>query len=101
MADIAQLTSLTKLHLTLDNFSLMVDFQPLSQLSSLQDLALCCARGTASCAGVLDSSRETLCHVSLASISWSVETYQALQHIPNLDTLILKLFVLSHPKLMH
>ena len=95
MADIAQLTGLTKLHLTLDNFSQLVDFQPLSQLSFLKDLALHCLSGAASCPDVLESSRDTLCHVSLASISWSLDTYHALQQIRTLNTLILKLFVLS------
>lgn len=91
MADIAQLTGLTKLHLTLDQSSQAVDFQPLSQLLAVEDLALHCLRHQASCAGILESSQHTLCHIKLASISWSMDTYTALQQIPHLDTLVHKL----------
>ena len=99
VSDIALLTSLTTLRLQFDNSSQLAGFQPLSQLSSLMDLTLQCACDLASCAGVLESSRHTLCRVHLASNSWSLDTYSALQQIQHLDLLVLRLYVPSAPQI--
>lgn len=90
--DIAQLRSLTKLHLTGDFRNSPFTFEPLSQLSSLQDLGLHTFVDTTSCAGVLESSRNALRYVSLAAVSWSLNTYTAMQQIPFLDRLTIKLW---------
>ena len=96
LAHIAQLSSLTRLHLTLGSIDQPIDFQPLSQLSFVEDLALSISpANTSSCAGVLASSRETLRCVSLAARSWSLDTYSALQHIPQLQKLMLREWVFA------
>ena len=95
MADIAQLAGLAKLHLTFALTHLHLDFQPLSQLTTLTDLALQCYLNSASCVGVLDSNKQGLQHVILAAGSWSDDTYVALQQIPHLGTLTLKVWMLS------
>ena len=67
-AVIAQLSSLTKLHLSLER-SQVANFGPLSQLSSVQDLALQCLHRGVSCSGILTSSRLTLRHIILTAES--------------------------------
>lgn len=89
---IAQLGSLTKLHLSLMYCSTPAsDLQPLSQLSSLEDLALQCGGGTASSPGVLLSCRLSLQTITLAASCWSLATYSALSQVPLLDRLVIKL----------
>lgn len=95
MADIAQLAGLAKLHLTFAHTHLNLNFQSLSQLTNLTDLALQCYTSSASCVGVLDSNKQGLQHVILAAFSWSDDTYVALQQIPHLATLTLKVWMLS------
>ena len=91
MADVAQLTSLTKLHLSADQ-SQPANFAPLSQLSSVQDLALQNRFLGVTCSGILESSSQTLRHIILSAGSWSVDTYLALQHVQHLQRLLLKLY---------
>ena len=95
---IAQLQGLTKLHLTFSDSTQAPDFQPLSTLSKLENLALQCACHSAACSSVLDSCRSSLRHVILASDSWTWDTYSALQHILSLETVLLKLRALSAPE---
>ena len=83
MAVIAQLSGLTKLHLSTDG-SQVVNFEPLSQLSSVQDLALQSVRRDVSCAGILTSSRLTLRQIILTADCWSSDTYTALQQLDHL-----------------
>ena len=91
IADVAQLSNLTKLHLSLLNAGEQdINFQSLSQLSLLQDLTLQSSR-TVCCACVLHSSRQSLCHISLTATRWSRATYEALQEMPYLETLVIKL----------
>lgn len=91
MADVAQLTSLTKLHLSLDQ-SQPANFTALSQLSSVQDLALQNRFLGVTCSGILESSSQTPRHIILSADSWSVDTYLALQHVQHLQRLLLKLY---------
>lgn len=92
---IAQLSSLTKLHLSLAYNNPVADFQPLSQLRALEDLALQCSGSPASCSDVLLSCRHTLRMVTLAACGWSLETYVALAQAPYLQTLVVKLWAFS------
>lgn len=94
LVEVAQLSRLTLLHLTLTAIHQPIDFQPLSQLSFVEDLALSVPQADAtSCPGVLASSSETLRSVSLAAQSWSLDTYSALQHIQQLQMLMLREWV--------
>ena len=94
MAVIAQLSGLSKLHLSLGG-SQDANFEPLSQLSSVQDLALQSPRRGVSCTGILTSSRLTLRHIILTAESWSLDTYTALQQLRHLQKLLIKLYVMS------
>ena len=74
---IGTLTSLTKLHISTAD-SLVIDFQPLSQLTQLIELGLQCMTKPASCTHVLCSSRKTLRRVVLIALSWDIATYTSL-----------------------
>ena len=88
----AQLRGLTKLHLSLADSNPAVDFQPLSQICELEDLALQCSSSPASCSDVLLSCRLTLRLVSLAACRWDSATYAALGQVPSLDKLVIRLW---------
>lgn len=77
MPRIGGLSSLTRLHISAAG-SLNVDFQPLSQLKQLADLALQCGTLSASCAEVLGSNRQTLQRVALIALSWDVAIFASL-----------------------
>ena len=47
-----------------------------------------------SCAGILTSSKQSLCHIILSAQSWTRDTYMALQQIPHLEALLVKLYLL-------
>ena len=92
IAGIAQLSSLTKLHLSLQNAGEQdVNFRPLSQLSILEDLTLQSCR-TVCCAHVLRSSKQSLRCISLTGKRWRSATYEALQDMSHLDNLFVKLW---------
>lgn len=91
MAHIAQLTNLTKLHLGLCDLQQAADFQQLTQLTKLQDLGLQSYRASASCEAILFSNRHCLRKVNLAARSWTVATYRALQQLPCLQALVIRL----------
>ena len=88
---IAYLSGLTKLHLSLATSNPVADFQPLSQICTLKDIALQCSGGTASCSDVIISCSQTLRMVTLAAGCWSSATYDALGQIPLLERLVIKL----------
>ncbi|KAL3146902.1 hypothetical protein ABBQ38_014874 [Trebouxia sp. C0009 RCD-2024] len=87
---VAAMTHLTKLHLTIaDQFYLStIDFQPLSKLVLLTDLALQIVHKVPTCCnGVLTSNCQTLQFVTLTAGSWTAATYCSLQHIAQLKIL--------------
>lgn len=76
---IAQFGGLRKLHLTLeDSWTSDVCFTQLAKLSQLRHLALQCQNWDVSCANVIISNQATLRSITLASCSWSLDTYAAL-----------------------
>ena len=97
MSAIANFTSLTRLHLTLTLSATAADFQPLAQLSLLEDLALQCPVdvNSASCSGVLSSSRATLRAVVLTAGSWDAKTYRSLQGSTQLDEVCIRIWQLQ------
>ena len=84
----SSLTHLTRLHLTLT--ATAAEFDPLSQLSLLQEVGLQCYCQLACCKGVLSSCKDSLCIVTLAAVTWDGATYGALGCIRQLDMLIIK-----------
>lgn len=99
MSAIAQLTALTKLHLTFSENTRALSLRPLGQLSLLEDLSISCNLEPEACAAdMLQSSQDKLHHVRLAARSWSRHTYEALQAAPNLTMLTIKLTHLTAPK---
>ena len=87
---VASMTNLTKLHITIDNKlpSIDLDFQPLSKLSMIIDLAIqIIDQNPTCCHGVLSSNRQTLQFVTLTASSWTASTYSSLQHVAELKTL--------------
>ena len=87
---IAQLTSLVNLHLDFFETNNPVDFGPLNQLCTLQDLALQSYSSDLDCQGILQSSRATLSYVKLSGWTWTKGTYVQLQEILHLQTLTVK-----------
>ena len=76
---IAQLGGLRKLHLTLeDSYRTDNCFAQLAKLSQLRYLALQCQQCDVSCANVILSNQATLRSITMASCSWSLDTYAAL-----------------------
>ena len=87
---VAYMTSLTKLHLTIDDsfFHYYIDFERLAHLSLLQDLALHIVHLLPTCCeDVLRSNRQTLQFITLIAGSWTAATYRSLQYIPQLKGL--------------
>ena len=88
---VASMTNLTKLHLTIADRNCIstVDFQPLTQLSLLEDLALQVLpwKKPECCHGVVSNNRQSLQFVTLTAASWTVATYCSLQQIVQLKTL--------------
>ena len=86
---LATMANLTKLHLTVSRgrYGDPTDFQPLAQLSMLQDLALQCNDGYNTCEGVVMRNRHTLRKVILMAYAWSASTYSSLQAVAQLDFL--------------
>ena len=98
IAAMGRMKCLTKLHITLspfDNFHAKADFQLLAQLTCLTDLALQCLDAESSCEGVLQSSRQTLCQVTLTAYSWITATYSSLQDMPGLDKLTISVLEMT------
>lgn len=89
---IGELQHLTRLHLSIQA---RTDFEPLAQLTGLQDLALQSESRTASACGILHSNRQTLQHVILASRGWDTATLRALDDLSNLHTVTLKVLCLT------
>lgn len=89
---IASLQHLTKLHLSIEG---RTDFDPLTQLTSLEDLALQALSRHASACQVLHSNRHSLQHVILSSRGWDSATFEALQSLPNLDSVTIKVVFLT------
>lgn len=90
IAAMGRMKCLTKLHITFSpiaDFNVKANFQLLAQLSCLTDLALQCLDTETSCEGVLQSSKQTLCQVTLTALSWAAATYFSLQDMPGLDKL--------------
>ena len=92
----AILTSLVRLHVSILHQN--PDWQPLAQLSGLQDLALQCQEDMSSCAQVLISNRANLQRVVIASRSWDHNTYAALPHLQSLHTISIKVDSLTTPE---
>ncbi len=90
---IANMRSLTKLHLTTS--SRQPDFGPLRQLTCLRDLALQCWGSSSHCAGVLHSNKACLQRVSIASESWADTTYVMIAGAANLEAVIIKVHTLT------
>lgn len=95
MPSVAHFSSLTRLHLSLACGNPVADFQPLSQLSTLEDLALQYHGSPCCCKDVLVSCRQTLRAVILASTGLSDATYQALGQVPCLNRLVIKLWAMN------
>ena len=92
MEDIAQLSGLTKLHVSFMGYEgFHSDLEPLSQLTMLQDLGLYTHDHLDSCDAVLCSSMQSLRHINLLAARFSSATYQALQQMPHLDRLKISL----------
>ena len=90
---IATLANLTKLHLMVSRGvdGDPTDFQPLAQLSMLQDLALQCCDDYSSCEGVLICNRQTLRKVILTAYAWSASTYRSLPAVAQLAFLSIRI----------
>lgn len=98
MVVLPSLTHLTKLHLAfVDKLGYRpVNFEPLAQLSLLEDLAVQCIQcagpcyltvfGPVCCKGVLESNAQSLRSVILSGF-WSAAAYSSLQSVLHLDTL--------------
>ncbi len=85
---IEQFGGLRKLHLTLEiSLTYYPCFAQLAKLSQLRHLALQCQRPDVSCASVILSNQATLRSVTLASGSWSLDTYAALNKASALTVL--------------
>lgn len=89
---IASLQHLTKLHLSIEG---RTDFNPLTQLTSLEDLALQALSRHASACQVLHSNRHSLQRVILSSRGWDSATFEALHSLPNLDSVTIKVVFLT------
>ncbi len=89
---IGELQHLTRLHLSI---KARTDFEPLAQLSGLQDLALQSDSRSASACGVLNSNRQTLERVILTSRGWDTATLSALDILPKLRTVTIKVLSLT------
>lgn len=83
-------TTLSIVHLDLSDAD-EANFEPLSQLSRIQSLALLCYHDMLDCQGILHSSRDTLAKVTLAGLSYTPESYKCLQHLPQLEKVTIKI----------
>ena len=89
---IASVRHLTKLHLSIQA---RTDFHPLTQLTNLEDLALQSDSRSASACDVLHSSKHSLQRVVLSSRGWDTATFEALHDLPKLDTVTVKVLLLT------
>lgn len=89
---IASLRHLTKLHLSIQS---RTDFHPLTQLTNLEDLALQSDSRSASAGDVLHSSRHSLQRIVLSSRGWDTATFEALHDLVKLDTVTVKVLLLT------
>ena len=71
------------------------EFDPLAQLTQLEDLALQCSGMHTSCSAVIHSNKHTLQRLQLASKTWDTETYAALGCLTGLKMLAMKVYELS------
>ena len=93
---VVQLGGLRKLHLTLeDSYRTDNCFAQLAKLSQLRFLALQCQQCDVSCANVILSNQATLGSITLASCSWSVDTYAALNKASVLTVLSVRVNVVT------
>ena len=88
---IASLRHLTMLHLSIQA---RTDFQPLSQLTGLQDLALQSDSRSASAGDVVLSSSQSIQRIVLSRRGWDSATFAALDECPKLDTVTVKVLCL-------
>ena len=89
---IGALQHLTRLHLSI---LARTDFEPLGQLTGLQDLALQSDSHSASACDVIRSNSATLQHVILSSRGWDAATLSALVDLPKLRTVTIKVLSLT------
>ena len=89
---VASLKHLTRLHLSIQA---KTDFEPLMQLTGLQDLALQSDSRSASADAVIHSNSQTLQHVVLSSRGWDSATFAALDHCPKLNAATIKVLTLT------
>ena len=87
MTFLGVLENLTKLHLTLSEDCTAPEFEALSELSWLEDLALQCLSHASDASDVIYSSSQTLCCFTLSAASWTANTYTSLQQATQLETL--------------
>ena len=93
---ITQFGSLRKLHLRLENsWTLDICFAQLAKLSQLRHLALQCQQCDVSCANVILSNQATLRSITLASCSWSLDTYAALNQASALTVLSVRVEIVT------
>ena len=92
ISTIGALQHLTKLHLSMQA---RTDFEPLAQLSGLEDLALQSGSRTASACDVLRSNSPTLTHVLLSSRGWDSDTLSALDGLSKLQSVTVKVLSLT------
>ena len=94
---LAGIANPTKLHLAFCNSPEPPDFQPLAQLTCLQDLVLQCLGNSAAaeCSQVIDSNSSSLKHLILESTSWTDNTYAAVGRVATLKAAVFKVAVLS------
>ena len=89
---IASLQHLTRLHLS---NQARTDFHPLTQLTSLEDLALQSGSRSASASDVLHSNSHSLQRLVLSSRGWDTATFEALHDLPKLGSLTIKVLFLT------
>ena len=91
---VATFTQLTKLHLSF--FQGQPDFSCLGQLKRLENLALQCSEGIATCHQVILSNRSSLRYITLAAAEWADAAYAAISNLQSVQQLVLKVMILSH-----
>ena len=94
MAALAALHSLKVLHLKIITDKPFVRFRGLDGLQCLEDVALWC-HNRADCGSLINVSSQTLRTVKLFAQQWDLNTYEALQSVVKLDSLVIDVYVMT------
>ena len=93
-APLATLHSLKVLHLKILSEHPWVDFSDLCGLRCLEDVALWCPN-VAKFGSLINASSQNLRTVKLFAQQWDLTTYQALQSVVKLDSLVIDVYVMT------